>query len=39
MVHNHDTHGLERLMDLPINTSIFSHSNFQQLINQVQPIT
>jgi len=26
-------------MDLPITTSIFSHSDFQQFINQVQPIT
>jgi len=39
MIHNHDTLRLKRLMDLLIITSIFAHSDFQQLINKEQPIT
>ena len=39
MTNNHDTPELERLMDLPIITSTSAHLNFQQLINQVEPLT
>jgi len=39
MARNHDTYGLEHFMDLPIITSTSSHSDFQELINQVQPLT
>jgi hypothetical protein len=38
IAHNHDTPELERLMNLPITTSTFVHSDFQQLINQVEPL-
>ena len=39
MAYNHDTLGLGYLMDLLVTTSIFAYLDFQQLINQVQPIT
>jgi hypothetical protein len=39
MANNHDTPELERLMDLPVIASTSAHSNFQQLINQVEPLT
>jgi hypothetical protein len=38
IAHNHDTPELERLMNLPITVSTFVHSDFQQLINQVEPL-
>jgi hypothetical protein len=39
MAYNHKTLGLECLMDLLVTASTFTHLDFQQLINQVQPIT
>jgi hypothetical protein len=39
MANNHDTPELERLMDLPVIASTSAHSNFQQFINQVEPLT
>jgi hypothetical protein len=39
MTHNHDTPELKRLMDLPVTATTSTYSKFQQLINQVKPLT
>jgi len=38
IAHNYNTFGIECLMDLPVTTNTFAHSDFQQLINKEQPI-
>jgi len=39
MAHNHDTPELNCLIDLPITATTSTYSKFQQLINQVKPLT